>query len=130
MRFSIAASSRGRPGLRRSLPSSLEAINLDAGVTIVAMTESALRPDLFGREPPPLIICESKTSVPDSFSKNPILLDKIINGPLLMLVQPACDAGNDDRERCENRESYHQKRAREFSMLSIRSSFRTIRGAG
>ena len=32
-------------------------------------------------------------------SKNAVLLDEIINGPLLALVQPARDAGNDERKR-------------------------------
>jgi hypothetical protein len=54
-----------------------------------------------------LIICESDTPVADLFSKNPVLFDEVINGPLLMLVQPASDASNDEREWRENRGHLH-----------------------
>jgi len=38
-----------------------------------------------------LIIGESEPSVSDVLSKNPVLLDQVINRLLLVLVQPACD---------------------------------------
>jgi hypothetical protein len=68
-------------------------------VTMVANPDSTLRPILGpGGESTSLVICISDSPISELFSKNAVFLDDIINDLLLVLVQPACDASNDDRE--------------------------------
>jgi len=50
-----------------------------------------------------LIVSEAKSAIPDLFLKNAVLLDEVFDGPLLVLIQPTRDAGDDACERIKNR---------------------------
>jgi len=57
---------------------------------MVEMPDRALRPNFFGshRKPSTLIICESKSPIPDLFPENSVFLDQVINSPLLLKILP------------------------------------------
>src|SRR6516162_2529869 len=50
-----------------------------------------------------MIVSESKPAAADLFSENAVFFDDVINRPLLIFVQPTCDASNDDGKWSENR---------------------------
>ena len=45
-----------------------------------------------------LVVVEPEAPVSDLFSKDAVFFDWVINSPLLVLVQPTCDAGKGERE--------------------------------
>src|SRR6516162_6309502 len=50
-----------------------------------------------------MIVSESKPAAADLFSENAVFFEEVIQRPLLIFVQPTCDASNDDGKWSENR---------------------------
>jgi len=91
----------------------------------------ALRPTSLARTASRLRWLSVKRSRRSPFSKDTVFFDQVINSPLLVLVQPTCDAGEGEREWRENRRYLRilpsDESFRNSPVPSTHSSFRTIR---
>lgn len=54
-----------------------------------ALEDLAPKPDALGRKAPALLVRQAEPAIPDLLTQDPVLLDQVLNHPLLLPVHPA-----------------------------------------